>query len=876
MQTTHILALCSALAGSILAAPVGAAPVGRQKRAATVARPAPPKVLSVRVEPAAVALTGPEARQQILVTGKFSDGAERDLTRAARYVSDARLTVSPEGVAAPRGEGSGLLKIQVAGRILKLPVIVTSSKVPPPTRFVTDVLPVFTKIGCNSGACHGAAAGKSGFRLSLRGFDPALDFEQLTKDKSGARIDTAHPEESLLLKKATGLVEHGGGPRFRAGSEPYNLVLRWLQEGAAGPDAAVQLTDIEVRPAERVIPKPGLQQQLQVTARYSDSSSRDVTRWARFASQDSAIVSVDDDTALLKAEQGGDGTVMVSYSGFVKVARALVPVQDRSPVDYARLPRANFIDDRVIARLAQLRIEPSASATDAEFLRRAHLDLIGTLPTPAEVTAFLEECDEERTPPLAAERVTLAADERTTRRSGPDASSRPLILSSSPPLILSSPPQLGAARARLIDSLLARPEFIDYRALKLADLFRVNSLYTSQEGADAFYRWIRGRVRENVGYDKLVREVLSARGSGYHVGPANYFLISRTPEELAETTSQSFLGVRLNCSKCHNHPFERWQQKDYYSLAAFFAKVGRKGGPEFGESQVIVKQDGQVKHPKSGDVLAPKFLGDREPAIGEEQDRRVVLADWLTSKDNLLFARVAVNRLWADLFGRGIVDPVDDFRVSNPPSNDALLEALAHRFIELNFDVRAMLREIANSRTYQLSSEMRPSNERDTRHFARAYPKRLPAEVLADALDDATGKPSRYGQMPAGTRALQLPDSRIGSYVLEIFGRPKREIVCACERDPQPNLSQMLNLVNSSELNGRIAAGDGRIAKAIGEGLTDEQIVNHLYLATLCRPPGAEELRIAADQVSKVGGRKQALEDVLWALINTQEFLFNH
>jgi uncharacterized protein DUF1549/uncharacterized protein DUF1553/Big-like domain-containing protein len=832
MKSRFAIGLSILSAAALLFSSPAEAAQRSSRPAAKQARPAAPKAaapapVSVRVEPASVQLSGPEARVQLLVTGKFADGTERDLTRSARYLPDARLAVSPAGVASPRVDGKGQLKVQVGARALQVPVTVTNSKTHPPTRLVTDVVPVLTKIGCNMGACHGAAAGQGGFRLSLRGFDPDLDFEQITKANGGARIDRAKPEQSLFLKKATAEVPHAGGPRFKKESEEYAVLLRWIREGAAGVDPALQVTDIEVRPAERVIPKAGLTQQLQVIARYSDGSVQDVTRWARFASNDDAVVTVDDATGLLKAEQGGAAAVMVSYSGFVKVARALVPVQAKAPAQYAALPRANFIDDLVLRKLEQLRIEPSPLAPDAEFLRRVYLDLIGTLPTPAEVEQFLGD-------------------------KSPDK------------------------RAKLIDALLERPEFADYRALKLSDLLRVNSQYMSQEGADAFYRWIRNRTRENAGYDKLVRELLTARGSGFHVGPANYFRIANNPEELAETTSQTFLGVRMNCAKCHNHPFERWQQRDYYSLAAFFARVGTKGGPEFGENQVYVKSDGEVKHPKSGQVLAPRFLGGDEAVVPVGGDRRAALAEWLTSRENVQFARVAVNRLWADLFGRGIVDAVDDFRVSNPPANDELLDALAQEFVRLNYDVKAMLRLIANSRTYQLSSEMRPSNERDTRHFARAYPKRMPAEVLADALDAATGKPSRYGSLPVGTRALQIPDSRINSYLLDVFGRPKREIVCACERDPQPNLSQMLNLINSGDLNNRIAAEDGRIATALKADLTDAQIVRQLYLATLSREPKAEELKLAEEQVRKSANRKAALEDVLWALLNTQEFIFNH
>jgi hypothetical protein len=805
----------------------GAKPVA-PAAARVKAAPETPRLVSLAVEPSTIRLSGAAAQQQLLVTGKFADGTERDLTRGVRTMTDSRLvSVSPAGVLTPRGDGKGVLTVKAGALSAKLPVTVASARSFLPTRFVTDVVPVLTKSGCNTGACHGAAPGQNGFKLSLRGYDPALDYDQIAKEKRGGRINVARPDASLMLKKATAAVPHGGGQRLRKGSEEYRLLARWMREGAPGIDPSVTLTDVAVFPAERVIPRPGLPQQLQVIARYADGSTRDVTRRARYSSNDDAVATVDDATGLVTAQQGGAAAVMVSYSGCVKVARVLVPVQEKAPVDYAKLPRANFIDDLVLRKLAQFRIEPSALATDAEFLRRVSLDVIGALPSTDEARRFLDDRSPDK-------------------------------------------------RARLIDALLERPEFGDYRALKLSDLLRVNSQYLSQEGSDAFYRWIRNRARANVPYDALVRELLTASGSGFRVGPANFYRTNDDPEKLAEATAQTFLGVRLNCAKCHNHPFEKWQQKDYFSLAAFFARVGRKGGPEFGENQVVVRSTGEVKHPKTEAVLTPKFLGGAEPAIENGQDRRAVFAEWLTSRPNRQFAQVAVNRLWAELFGRGIVDAVDDFRVSNPPSNDALLDALAQKFIELDYDVKGMLRLILNSRTYQLSSLMTPTNERDLRHFARAYPKRLPAEVLADALDTATGKPSRYGSLPIGTHAVQLPDSRIGSYLLDVFGRPKREIVCACERDPQPNLSQMLNLLNGSELNTRIAATDGRLAKLLQANMANGQVVTELYLATLSRSPTVKELQLAQEQIRKTGDRKAALEDLLWAIVNSQEFIFNH
>ncbi len=871
------------MGGVLLSSAAGAAPARRDARA----QPArPPQPVSLRVEPPVLSLARADGRQQLLVTGRYADGAERDLTRTARYQLVAPLAaVNAQGVATPLHSGTTRLVVTLGARRAEVPVRISGVGAPPPARLVTDVIPVLTKNGCNQGACHGAAAGKGGFRLSLRGFDPELDYEQIVKEKGGARIRPAAPETSLLLDKALARVPHGGGPRFKQDSPEYRTLLRWLQAGTPGPDAVFGLAGVVVEPREQVLERPGATQQLRVEARYADGSAEDVTHLARFSSNDDAVATVDDTTGLTKAERPGASAIMVTYGGFVQTARLIVPFQERAPVDYARLPRANFVDDLVYRRLAQLRLEPSPAATDDEFLRRVYLDVIGTLPTPEETRAFLTEAGGGAPAGSAAAQRTSSSTgvvpgpQRTDRpgqtrrstRTGAGTGNSPSSATTRP-----GPTASDIARKRLIDRLLERPEFVDLRTTRLADMLRVNSLYTSQEGADTFHRWIRNRVRENVGYDAFVRELLTARGSGYHVGPANYFRIADDMEKLAETTSQTFLGVRLTCAKCHNHPFEKWQQKDYYSLAAFFARVGRKGGPEFGENQLILRRDGEAKHPKTGAVLVPRFLGGDAPTLGPEEDRRVPLANWLTGKDNLLFARVAVNRLWSELFGRGIVDAVDDFRVSNPPSNPELLDALAREYIARHFDTREILRIILNSRTYQLSSTMTATNAQDWKHFARAYPRRLPAEILADALDSVTGKPTRYGNMPLGTRALQLPDARVGSYLLQVFGRPKREIVCACERDPQPNLSQMLNLVNGSDLNDRIAAPDGRLAKLLPQHATDEPVVTELYLATLCRYPRPEELRLTAGAVRQANDRKSALEDLLWALVNSQEFLFNH
>jgi hypothetical protein len=813
--------------------------------AAVPVKSAPVKLVGLRLDPPQITLARPLASQRLVVTGRYSDGSERDLTSQAHFrlpkPNIARLEAKNTLVAVH--DGTADLIAQVGKRTSRAALHVFNSHRPSPVSFSNDLAPIFTKIGCNQGSCHGQQNGQGGFKLSLRGWDPAADVEQIVKADKGRRIDAKEPEKSLLLLKPTMQVAHGGGPRLRKGSPEYNLLLRWIQEGLNGPDErSPRLARIVVTPGERVLTQPGQSQHLLVTARFTDGTTRDVTALARYQSQNDAVAGVDEQ-GLVTARQCGESAIMVSYGGDVKAANILVPypvLEDRStagrpaktaPTKAAVTP-PSYIDSLVARKLALLRLQTSGRSTDSEFLRRSYLDVIATLPTPEETRAFLSD--------------------RAPKK-----------------------------RSKLIDRLLERPEYIDFRTLKLADLLRVNSQYLSEEGADVYARWIHDRVQKNVAYDQFVRELLTGRGSNFHSGPANYFRVATDPQELAETTAQSFLGVRIQCAKCHNHPFERWKQQDYYGLAAFFARVGRKGGPEFGEDQVFVRRDGEVENPRTKKAVAAKFLDNTEPKLDEDADRREVLANGITSRENPDFARVAVNRIWAEYFGKGIVDAVDDFRVSNPPSNGPLLDALARDFVAHNFDVKYITRVILNSDTYQRSSEILPGNARDTRYFARAYPRRLPAETLMDAIGAVTGKPDRFGAYPAGWRAIQVRDSRINAYFLEVFGRPKREVLCACERSMQPNLAQSLHLINSSSLNAKIAADDGRLALLLKQyailptPYADRRILEELYLETLCRYPTKEETQKLLAYLAKSKDRRKGFEDALWALINAEEFLFS-
>ncbi len=783
-------------------------------------------VEQLSVFPEAVVLRGKEAQQRIVVTAKIR-GFSVDVTSQCRFLLPREnfFRVTPEGILTPVRDGTGFLTVVYGSQKKTVPVKVIDPSKIEPVLFDRDIIPIFTKIGCNSGACHGAAAGKNGFKLSLRGYDPALDYEQIVKAEKGKRINLKVPERSLILMKPSLQIPHGGGLRLSRGSPEYRLLLRWIREGAKPPTGEVQITGLQVYPKEHLFQRSGQTQQMVVLARYSDGSLRDVTRLARYSSSDEAVISVDDD-GKVTAQRPGEVVIMVSYDGLVEAPRFILPI-GKTPPDPKSFPFNNKIDELVFKKLVQLRIQPSPLAKDEEFLRRVYIDTLGILPPLQEAQRFLRD-----------------------RR--PDK------------------------RQRLIDEILERPEFVDYRTLKLAEMLRVNSQFLSEEGSYAYYRWLHEQVEKNTPYDQLVRALLTARGPTYRVGPANYFRVASDAKQMAETTSQLFLGIRLQCAQCHNHPFEKWTQKDYYSFAAFFARVSRKGGPEFGEEATFVRTSGEMLFPKTNQPIKPKFLGAEEPTIPEGVDRREVLARWLTSPQNKQFARSAVNRLWADFFGRGIIDPVDDLRISNPASNPELLDWLAEEFIRSGYNIKHIIRLILNSRTYQLSSLPTPTNQQDSTHFARALPRRLTAETLADAIGQVTGKYDRYGLLPPGTRASQIPDSRVGSYLLEVFGRPKREILCACERSSQPNLAQSLFLINSNSIQQKLQAEDGWLATQIRAGRKDADIITDLYLSALSRYPKSQELKTALRYIRESKDRKAGLEDIAWAILNSQEFLFNH
>jgi hypothetical protein len=692
--------------------------------------------------------------------------------------------------------------------------------------FRNDVMPALTKLGCNMGACHGSQHGKGGFKLSLLGFEPGPDHAAIVKSAEGRRVTPFAPEESLLLLKATLSVAHGGGRRLDSSSPEYDLIRRWLEQGAAGPDAAdPEVKSVALQPSSKVM-EPGQSLRLAVVATMTDGTTRDVTAHARFDSLNEGVATVDA-AGLAKTVGQGQASVMARYQGHAAIARFTVPyAKDRS---FTFAPR-NVLDEKAAAKWRELGLAPSPECTDAEFLRRAMLDTIGTTPSPTEVEDFL-------------------ADTRPDRRD------------------------------RLVDALLDRPEYVDFWTLKWGDLLRVNGEKLGKQGMLAFNLWLRQAFRDNVRVDVMVKELVTAQGSVFSNGPANYFRAASGPEELAEATAQVFMGLRLQCAKCHHHPFESFGQDDYYGLAAYFARVRTKGTQEFGlyggDQVVFVANSGEVTQPRSGKTMPPRPL-NAAPA-DDPVDRRRALARWLTDGSNPWLARNVANRYWGYLMGKGLVNPIDDLRETNPPTNPALLDALAGAFVKSGYDLKALLRLILTSRTYQLSALPTPDNRLDTAFFTHYTVKRLTAEQLLDAVNAATGTVEKFPLQPAGTRAIALPDTSYPSYFLDTFGRPLRAQACECERSADPNLSQALHLMNGDLVNRKVAQRDGRLAKMLRDPrLTDETLVRALYLVTFDRTPAPEEVTAARALIASAPDRATGAQDLFWGLLNSKEFLFNH
>ncbi len=698
--------------------------------------------------------------------------------------------------------------------------------------FRNDVQPLLAKTGCSTGACHGAAAGKNGLKLSLRGYDDEGDYRAITRQSFGRRVDLFEPAESLILKKPTGAVPHKGGVRFATDSLEYKILSEWIAGGAPGPkesDPRIQRIEMEP-PSVRV--KVGDETQFVVWAYFSDGTKRDVTRFAKYTAANSATAVVDD-FGKAKATGNGEGAITAWYLSRIAIATVSVPYAGTAGFHpapgTAGFQPANFIDDLVLEKWKQLNLEPSARAGDSDFLRRAFLDTIGVLPSGDEARAFLADKSEDK-------------------------------------------------RATLVEKLLARPEFVDYWTYKWCDMLLVSSEKLSTPGMWSYYNWIRGHVARNTPWDKFVRELVTAKGSSRENGAANFYVLHEEATDAAETTAQAFLGLSITCAKCHNHPLEKWTNDQYFAMANLFGRVRTKNDALEGGRVVFCATEGDVIQPLTGKPRTPQPLDGTALKIDDPSDRREAMADWLVSKENTYFARAIANRIWANFFNIGLVMNVDDLRVTNPASNEKLLSALADHLKKNNFDLKALMRAILNSETYQRSSEPTPENAGDTRYYARYFPRRIMAEVLLDALSQVTQAPTKFSGYPDGWRALQLPDSNVASYFLKSFGRPNRQITCECERTGEPSMAQVLHIANGDTLNQKLEAKGSAIEKAIAAKLSKEKIIEDLYLGALSRFPTETEKSRIEKLLATLDEKdlRAGLEDLYWGVLSSKEFLFNH
>jgi hypothetical protein len=783
--------------------------------------------VAVTVDPAAVRLDGPTARFSLLITGRTAEDRLVDRTHAARYQSlDPRIArVTSTGVIHAVADGTTTVKVQAERRTLTVAVTVQGAATPRRFNFENDIEPLLSRFSCNSSGCHGKAEGQNGFKLSVFAFDPPTDFAALTKESRGRRVFPAAPEQSLFLRKMTGQMPHGGGTRIAAGSREYETIRAWIAAGVpfgSADDPTVQA--IRVEPRQRVLAPRGLQQ-LRVLAQYSDGREVDVTAYAKFQSNNDGVASVQPSGVVVAGEAPGEAAIMAGFMNAVDIFRVVVPRAER--IDpYPDVPENNFIDRLVFRKLRTLNILPSELADDAEYLRRVYLDVIGTLPTPAEARRFLN-------------------DKRPDRR------------------------------ARLVEALLRRPEFADFWALQWADLLRVDRAALGPKRAYAYYKWIHDSLADNRPFDEFARAVVTAEGPLREVAPANFYKVVGKPGQAASTLAQVFLGTRIACAECHHHPFDRWSQDDYYGMTAFFTGVGIKnnGGQE------VLAADGMAKarNPRSGADILAHPLGEKMPAKFSPGDRRRQLADWLTNPRNPWFARNLANRVWSHFLGRGLIEPVDDVRATNPPSNPELLDALAEHVVRTKYDLHSLIRVITASRVYQLSSKPNATNERDEQNYSRARFKRIGAEVLLDMVSQTTGVAERFAAAPPGTRALQLWDSKVPHYFLKVFGRPQRVSACECERNHEPSVAQVLHLLNAPEIHAKLSHEGGYVAKLVEHQPADGPLVEELYLTFFSRLPREKERQamLAYLQEHKAK-RREAVEDLAWSMINSLEFIFDH
>lgn len=785
------------------------------------------------VQPSEVELEGFLARAQILVT-RFDADVQLDHTDKASYSSEDTTiaSVDAHGQITARGNGSTRIIVRSGEQVVPVEVLVSEFETEPD--FLDDIRPILAKAGCAAGACHAAQHGKGGLKLSVFGFDPQADFEALVVGSRGRRVNLASPQHSLLLQKPSMQSQHVGGLRFNHQSTEYQILKRWIGEGAPGPKPqSVAPQALKVVPQKSIV-KPGATQQLRVVAFYADGDERDVTALANFDPIDPGVAKVTDQGWVTAMGQGQSG-VMVRFEGQAAVSTLVVPFQEHVAIDDWQ--SNNFMDELAVEKFRALGIAPAPLCDDATFIRRAYLDCIGTLPSKQAVLAFLESDDQQKRERLVDQLLGLTGDSSLD---------------------------------------IYNDQYAAYWTLRWSDLIRNNSNALGEQGMWALHNWIKESFRQNKPYDEFVRQLITAKGSIYSNGPANFFRVNSNSSALTEATSQLFLGVRLECAKCHHHPFEEYSQADYYRMAAFFSRVGSKNSEEFGlfgrETVVTVRSSGEVSHPRTRARMQPTPLGGE--SIDHPLDRRIPLAQWLTSPDNELFAQAVVNRYMRYLLGSGLVEPVDDLRSTNPPSNVELMSALAKDFVESDYNLKHLMRTIMTSRLYGLSSQPSSQNVADQRFYSHYAVKRLTAEPLLDAIDHATGIQTKFPNLPLGTRAIELPDAEYPNYFLTTFAKPRRVSVCECERAPDANLAQALHTLNGETLASKIASKNGLVSRLVDSKLEPDAAIQEIYLQTLCRPPNQAELELGRELLAESESPLEVYQDLVWALVNSKQFLF--
>jgi hypothetical protein len=796
---------------------------------------------ALQVFPTSVIIRGADEGPQLAVTFKVNS-REKDATSEARYTLDTTdlAQISKDGRVLPLKNGNGVITVTYQGQSLKVPLQITGMDSPRALNFANQIEPILTKLSCNSGGCHGKIAGQNGFRLSLLGFDAEFDYMTLVKESRGRRLLPSAPDQSLFLQKAAGVVPHGGGKKTEVGSEEYKVLRRWIATGMPyGQSTDPQLLKVSVFPQTRVI-EHNSRQQLVVLAHYSDGTVEDVTRRAQYESNETDVATVNESGLIQTLNRTGQAGVMVRFSGVVTVFQAIVPRPGQA-ASFA-FEAKTIVDQHASNKWRELGISPSELCTDEQFIRRAYLDISGTLPSVAAVRAFVAD---------------------------PSANKRD----------------------KLIDQLLETPEYAYLFANKWADVLRVKrrNIPERAPATFSFHSWIRESIAQDKPYDVFVREILTAVGDENTSPPTVWYKEVTTPEQFVDDVSQVFLGQRLACANCHHHPYEKWSQDDYWGIAAFFGRVGKKDVAQPGRQvqnqqsrsqSVFTRPNGSVTNKRTNRTAEMKPLDAATVLVSTEDDPRAVLADWMTSAKNPFFARAVANRYWAHFFGRGIVDPLDDMRVTNPPSNPALLEALTQNLIETQFSLKALIKTICKSRTYQLSSNPNEFNQTDKQSYARYYPKRLTAEVVFDAVCQVTESPSDFPGLPkdrnAPGRALQLPDEAFQSYFLDVLGRPQRISACECERVNEASLAMTLHLLNSQEVQDKLARVGGRADKLAKDPRSDALKVEELFILGMGKKPTAEQLQLAIDHLAKnEKNKKAAYENLIWAMVNSKAFLFN-